>query len=228
MPLNTTIQPYRRTTGLPHHLPKARRHLPNTIGLQPSPYILNADKKAAMTLLGKWFWKQFNKVLRMRACLVAQRKEKERRLCKRYRYGLGKDVLCFVFCTIQWRMQRHTTSHLETKREEVFQWESSGWEAEACTPPGLDIFRGFAQCLVSSVWFLLRIWLHVGSILSWVLWRVDQPGHWVTPRLWSGSLCGCYKWCLLLLVEWRGGFCGALVCKALATYVVLVPFLLVK
>ena len=110
VPLNTAIQPYRRTTAcLPHHLPKARRHLPNTIGLQPSPYILNADKKAAMTLLGKWFWKQFNKVLRMRACLVAQRKEKERRLCKRYRYGLGKDVLCSALFNGGCRDTQHPT-----------------------------------------------------------------------------------------------------------------------
>jgi hypothetical protein len=42
-----------------------------------------------------------------------------------------------------------------------------------------------------------------------------------------GSLCGCCKWYLLLLAGWCGGFCGVRVSKALAAYVVLVPFLLV-
>jgi hypothetical protein len=43
-----------------------------------------------------------------------------------------------------------------------------------------------------------------------------------------GSLCGCCKWCLLLLAGWCEGFCGVRVSEALATYVVLVPFLLVE
>ena len=42
-----------------------------------------------------------------------------------------------------------------------------------------------------------------------------------------GSLCGCCKWCLLLLAGWCEGFCGVRVIEALAAYVVLVPLLLV-
>jgi hypothetical protein len=67
-------------------------------------------------------------------------------------------------------MQRHTgtTSHLENKEGEAFQWRPGGWEAEACT--SLEIllryFRGCVQCLASSVWFLLRIRLHVGLRFS--------------------------------------------------------------
>jgi len=41
-----------------------------------------------------------------------------------------------------------------------------------------------------------------------------------------GSLCGCCRCCLLLLVRWCGGFCIVRASKALAAYVVLVPFLL--
>ena len=42
-----------------------------------------------------------------------------------------------------------------------------------------------------------------------------------------GSLCGCCRWCLLLLAGWCGGFCNVQVNGALAAHVVLVPFLLV-
>jgi len=38
------------------------------------------------------------------------------------------------------------------------------------------------------------------------------------------SLCGCCRWCLLLLVGWCEGFYDARVSEALAVYVVLVPF----
>jgi len=42
-----------------------------------------------------------------------------------------------------------------------------------------------------------------------------------------GSLCGCCRWCLLLLAGWCEGFYGVRVSEALAAYVALVPFLLV-
>jgi hypothetical protein len=42
---------------------------------------------------------------------------------------------------------------LGEKRGRAFQWGSGGWEAEACTPPGvlLRYFGGCVQCLVSRV-----------------------------------------------------------------------------
>ena len=43
-----------------------------------------------------------------------------------------------------------------------------------------------------------------------------------------GSLCGCCRWCLLLLAEWCEGCYGVRVSEALAAYVVHVPFLLVE
>jgi len=42
------------------------------------------------------------------------------------------------------------------------------------------------------------------------------------------SLCGCFRWCLLLLAGWCEGFYGVRVSGILAAYVVLVPFLLVE
>jgi hypothetical protein len=50
----------------------------------------------------------------------------------------------------------------------------------------------------------------------------------VNPRLWSGFLHGCCRWCLLFLVGGCEGFYGVRVSEALAVYVVLVPFLLVE
>jgi len=32
---------------------------------------------------------------------------------------------------------RDTTSHSRIKIREAFRWGSNGWEAEACTPPGV-------------------------------------------------------------------------------------------
>ena len=43
-----------------------------------------------------------------------------------------------------------------------------------------------------------------------------------------GSLCGFFRWCLLLLAGWCEGFYGVQVSEALAAYVVFVPFLLVE
>ena len=38
-----------------------------------------------------------------------------------------------------------------------------------------------------------------------------------------GHLCGCCRWCLLLLAGWCEGFYGVRVSEALAAYVVLMP-----
>ena len=50
--------------------------------------------------------------------------------------GMDQEGCCFVFCTTQW-MQKHKTSHLDNKSWKAFQWDLGGWEAEACTPPGV-------------------------------------------------------------------------------------------
>ena len=83
------------------------------------------------------------------------------------------------------------TSHLGNKRGKAFQWESSGQEAEAWTKPpeGVLLLRPFLEVVftVSSVWFLLRVWLHVGLLLIHCCMSavICRP---VTPRLWSGLL----------------------------------------
>jgi len=70
------------------------------------------------------------------SCFDQEAKEKKRQIADSLNTTAWiKNGGCFVFCTTQW-MQRHT-SHLENKRGEAFQWGSGGWEAEACTPPGV-------------------------------------------------------------------------------------------
>jgi len=44
----------------------------------------------------------------------------------------------------------------------------------------------------------------------------------------AGSLCSCCKWCLSLVAGRCEGFYGVRASKALAAYVVLVPFLLIE
>jgi len=44
-------------------------------------------------------------------------------------------------------MQKHTTSHLENKKEEFF----GGWEAEACTPPGVLLRYLWGLCSMSRL-----------------------------------------------------------------------------
>ena len=60
-----------------------------------------------------------------------------------------------MFCTTQW-MQRHTTSHLETKNR-VLQWGSGGWVAEACTPPNFCSDSLEAVNVSSYLYDLLQI-----------------------------------------------------------------------
>jgi hypothetical protein len=65
-------------------------------------------------------------------------------------HRLGKDVVLLeeermlLFCyTTRW-MQRHTTSLAAGKRGKAFLERLGGWEAWACTPPGL-LLRHFWQ-----------------------------------------------------------------------------------
>ena len=61
------------------------------------------------------------------------KERKERGLCKHYQHGLGIDVLCSASpngC----RDTQHPTWRIKIGGD--FQWESGGWEAEACTPSG--------------------------------------------------------------------------------------------
>jgi len=51
-----------------------------------------------------------------------------------------------VFCTTQWMQDtQHPTWRIEIG--EAFQWRSGGWEAEACTPPGVLVLRHFWGCV---------------------------------------------------------------------------------
>ena len=109
-----------------------------------------------------------------------------------------------MFSTTQWT-QKHTTSHLENKIREMFQWGSGGWEVEACTSPGV---------LIKSLWGLYSMSrLCMNFVADLIACRLKffmsavacRP---VTLRLWGGSLCGCCRWCQLLLTGWCEGFCG--------------------
>ena len=56
-----------------------------------------------------------------------------------------------------------------------------------------------------------------------MLWHIDQQ----LQGCGVGSLCGCSRWCLLLLAGWCEGSFGVRVNEALAAHVVIVPILLV-
>ena len=90
-------------------------------------------------------------------------------------------------CTTQW-MQSRTTSHLENKNKRSIsvgiRWLGGSQKPANHQEHCSDIFGGCVQRLVISVWFLLRVWSHVGLFLS----RVHVACRPVTPRLWCKFL----------------------------------------
>ena len=80
-------------------------------------------------------------------------------------------------------------------------------------------------CLVSNIYFCCESdYLIAYTRLNYFMNAVAcRPG---TPNCGVGSLCGCCKWCLLLLAGWCEGIYGVWESEALAAYVVFVPFLL--
>ena len=68
--------------------------------------------------------------------------------------------------------------------------KENSWEAEACIPASVLLRYFWRLWSVSRLIckMLLRIWLHVGSVLSWVLWYVDQYA-WLRTRRILISLC---------------------------------------
>ena len=149
-------------------------------------------------------------------------KEKERRQCKHHQHGLGKDVR-FVSYTTQW-MQRHTTSHLENKNKRSLSVGSrwlGGRSLHTTRSIALRYLWGLCSVPVSSVWFLLCIWWHISIVYIMRLRHLDQE----IRGCGVGSLCGCCRWCLLLLAGWS--FTASEWARH-STYVVLVPFLFVE
>jgi hypothetical protein len=87
-----------------------------------------------------------------------------------------------VFCTAQW-LQKYTTYPPKKGRRELIQWGSGGWEAEACTPPGVLLrFVGVGSMshLICMSFFADLIAYSLNIFISAVVCRP------VTPRLWSG------------------------------------------
>jgi len=66
---------------------------------------------------------------------VIAKDRKRKRSCKHYRHGLGKDVVLCSAPPNGCRDNQHPT--WRTNIRGVLQWGSGGWEAEACTPPGV-------------------------------------------------------------------------------------------
>ena len=128
-----------------------------------------------------------------------------------------------MFCTTQW-MQRHTTPHLENKNKRNFSGGSGCWEAEACAPPGVLLIYLWGLYSMSRLIFVADL-IACRHILSCAV--AFRP---VTPIRGCGvsSLCGCSRWCLLLLAGWCEEIYSVRVSEAIAAYVVLVPFLLVE
>jgi len=143
--------------------------------------------------------------------------------------GMDLIRMLLCICTHHPWMQRHTTSYLENKIKEYFQWWSGGWEAGACTISGVLLRHlwGLTQhlCSMSRLIYmsLLRIWLHVGLVFTWVMWHVEY-----LQGCGVGPLCVCCRWCLLLPAVWSEGFYCVWVSEASTAYVALVPSLLVE
>ena len=105
-------------------------------------------------------------------------------------------------------MQRHSTSHLENKQNNYLvgiRWLGG---------MGLHTTRSFAQIFVGVV-FNVSSHLYDFCCGYFFMSAVKLRGCGV------GSLCGCCKWCLLLLAGWCGGFSGVQESEA---YAVLVLF----
>jgi len=129
--------------------------------------------------------------------------------------GLEEDISLDVVAVTIWvweqilyLVQRHT-AHMDRRSKigKAFQWGSGGWEAWTCTHRQYcsDIFEGCVLCRVWFDWFLLWTWWHASLVFSRLLWCADfysMAVQWV-------FLYGSCIWCLLLLVKWCGGFCGA-------------------
>ena len=70
------------------------------------------------------------------------------------RHGLGKDVLCSAPPDGCRDMQPPTWSIYVRG---AFQWGSSGWEAEACTPPGVLLRYLWGFCLMSRLIYTIYV-----------------------------------------------------------------------
>jgi len=111
---------------------------------------------------------------------LSKRRKKQCRKCKHYQHAWIRKGCFLVFCTTQW-MQRHTTSHIENKTREAFQWGSGG--------RSLRTTRSIAQMFLRVVLTVsFHLYDFVADLIAFRLNFSMSACRPVILRLWSGFL----------------------------------------
>jgi hypothetical protein len=108
---------------------------------------------------------------------ISGKKRKERRWGKHYRHGLGKDVFFFSAPLTDCRDTNCCTSissgeiNIGSFSTEI----NGGWEAEACTPPGVLLGYLWGLCSMSRIFICMSF--VEGLIAGWMYLMFYRAGE---------------------------------------------------